>query len=100
MSFFGKLESVLYGDGLVGHFHFDGPLSRVGNSVIGLEDTSIGRISEVWVETGAGFGLNEAFTYWSHSESPHEFVPVEPLLSFNEVDLFFFVPAEPVDVHY
>ena len=100
MAFFGKLESVLYGDGLVNHFHFDRPLSRVRDSVVGLEDTSVGRISEVWVETGAGFGLNKAFMYWSHSESPHEFVSVEALLSFNQVDLLFFVPAESVDVRY
>ena len=100
MPFFGKLESILYGDSLVVHFHFDGPLSRVGDSGVGFEDTNVGRVNEVWVETGAGFGLNKAFTYWSHSESPHEFVPVESLLSFNEADLFFFVPPESVDVRY
>ena len=100
MSLFSKLKSVLYRNSLVGHLHFDGPLSRVGNSGVGFEDPSVGRISEVWVEAGASFGLNKAFTYWSHSESPHEFVPVESLLSFNEVDLFFFVPSEPVDVRY
>ena len=100
MAFFGELKSVLYGDGLVGHFHLDGPLSRMGDSVVGLEDAGVGRVSEVWVEAGAGLGLNEAFMYGSHSESPHKFVSVKPLLSFNEVDLFFFVPAEPVNVCY
>ena len=100
MSLFSKLKGVLYGNSLVGHLHFDGPLSRMGDSRVGLEDTSVGGISEVWMEAGTSFGLNKAFMYWSHSESPHKLVPVESLLSFNEVDLLFFVPSEPVDVCY
>ena len=100
MSFFSKLKSVLYRDSLMGHLHFDGPLSRMGDSGVGLEDTSVSGISEVWMEAGTSFGLNKAFTYWSHSKSPHKFVPVESLLSFNEADLFCFVPSEPVDVRY
>ena len=99
MAFFGKLEGVLYGEGLGDHSHFDGPVSRVGDGGIGLKNASVG-VSEVWVKAGSGFGLNKAFMYWSHPESPHKLVLVELLLSFNEVDLFFFVPSEPVDVCY
>ena len=97
MAFFGKLESVLYGEGLRDHSHLNGPLSRVGYGGVGFENADIG-VSEVWMETRAGFGFDEAFMYWSHSESPHELVPVESLLSINEVDLLFFVPPEPVNV--
>ena len=79
------------------HSHLDGPVSRMGDGRVGFENASVG-ISEVRVKAGAGFGLNKAFTYWSHPESPHKLVPVESLLSFNKVDLLFFVPSEPIDV--
>ena len=99
MTFFSELEGVLYGEGLGDHSHLDGPISRMGDGRFGLENASVG-ISEVWVKAGARFCLDETFTYWSHPESPHKFVPVEPLLSLDEADLFLFVPSESVDVRY
>ena len=99
MAFFGKLQSVLHGQGLRNHLHFHGPLSRVGDGGVGFEDAGVG-ISEVWVETGAGFSFNETFTHWSHPESPHELVAVESLLSIDKIDLFFFIPPEPVHVRH
>ena len=82
MAFFGELEGVLYGEGLRDHSHFDGPISRVRDGGVGFQNADFG-VSEVWVETGAGLGLNKAFTYGSHPKSPHKLVAVELLLSFN-----------------
>ena len=99
MAFFSELEGVLYGEGLGNHSHLNGPVSRMGDGGVGLENASVG-ISEVWVKAGARFCLNKAFTYWSHPESPHKFVPVESLLPLPEIDLFLFVSSESVDVRY
>ena len=82
------------------HFHLHGPISRVGDGGVGFEDTGVGRINEVWMEAGASFGLDEAFTYWSHPESPHKLVAIKSLLSLDEANLFFFVSPEPIDVCY
>ena len=64
-----------------------------------FENVSVG-VSEIWVKARAGFGFDKTVTHWSHPESPHEFVPIESLLSVNEVDLLFFIPPEPVDVRH
>ena len=82
MAFLGELEGILYGEGLRDHSHLNGPISRVRDGGVGLENAGFG-VSEVWVEAGAGFGLNKAFTYGSHPKSPYKLVVVKSLLSFN-----------------
>ena len=71
----------------------------MGDGGVRFENASVG-VSEIGVKARAGFGFDKTGMHWSHPESPHEFIPIESLLSVNEVDLLFFVPPEPVDVRH
>ena len=75
MTLLGQLQCVLYGNGLRNHSHLHGPISRMGNGVVGFENASVG-INEVGMKMRMGFGLNEALMYGSHPESPHQLVAI------------------------
>ena len=67
--------------------------------MVGLEDTGI-VINKVGLQERVGLGLDKAFTYGSHSKPPHHLITIQPLLTLQQVYLFFFIPLKSVNICY